>query len=90
LELKLILKHWTGRVGIATDRDKILKRIALQTNIPGYYALVMLHRTSISSRSSAEGINCVEKIAGMHVEPIDYETMYQVVLMPLLKLLLLV
>jgi dihydrolipoamide dehydrogenase len=32
----------------------------------------MLHRTVIGSRRSAEGINCVEKIAGIHVDPIDY------------------
>jgi pyruvate/2-oxoglutarate dehydrogenase complex dihydrolipoamide dehydrogenase (E3) component len=31
--------------------------------------------------ASAEGINCVEKIAGLHVEPIDYGSLYRVVLL---------
>ena len=44
-----------------------------QTNIPGYYAIGdVIPGPALAHVASAEGINCVEKIAGMHVEPIDY------------------
>ncbi|GIZ08583.1 dihydrolipoyl dehydrogenase [Flavobacterium sp. UMI-01] len=60
-------------VGIATDRDKILVNAYNQTNIPGYYAIGdVTPGQALAHVASAEGINCVEKIAGMHVEPIDY------------------
>ena len=60
-------------VGIATDRDKILVNAFNQTNVPGYYAIGdVTPGQSLAHVASAEGINCVEKIAGLHVEPIDY------------------
>ena len=60
-------------VGIATDRDKILVNAYNQTNIPGYYAIGdITPGQALAHVASAEGINCVEKIAGLHVEPIDY------------------
>jgi dihydrolipoamide dehydrogenase len=60
-------------VGIATDRDKILVNAFNQTNIPGYYAIGdVTPGQALAHVASAEGINCVEKIAGMHVDPIDY------------------
>jgi dihydrolipoamide dehydrogenase len=60
-------------VGIATDRDKILVDAYNQTNIPGYYAIGdVTPGQALAHVASAEGINCVEKIAGMHVDPIDY------------------
>ncbi|UFH34237.1 dihydrolipoyl dehydrogenase [Flavobacterium acetivorans] len=60
-------------VGIATDRDKILVNAYNQTNVPGYYAIGdVTPGQALAHVASAEGINCVEKIAGMHVEPIDY------------------
>ncbi len=60
-------------VGIATDRDKILVNAYNQTNIPGYYAIGdVTPGQALAHVASAEGINCVEKIAGLHVEPIDY------------------
>ncbi|RVT76623.1 dihydrolipoyl dehydrogenase [Flavobacterium sufflavum] len=60
-------------VGIATDRDKILVNAYNATNIPGYYAIGdVTPGQALAHVASAEGINCVEKIAGMHVEPIDY------------------
>jgi len=60
-------------VGIATDKDKILVNAYNQTNIPGYYAIGdITPGQALAHVASAEGINCVEKIAGMHVEPIDY------------------
>lgn len=60
-------------VGIATDRDKILVNDYYQTNIPGYYAIGdVTAGPALAHVASAEGILCVEKIAGMHVEPLDY------------------
>jgi len=60
-------------VGIATDKDKILVNTYSQTNVPGYYAIGdVTPGQSLAHVASAEGINCVEKIAGLHVEPIDY------------------
>ena len=60
-------------VGIATDRDKILVNDYYQTNIPGYYAIGdVVPGQALAHVASAEGILCVEKIAGLHVEPIDY------------------
>jgi dihydrolipoamide dehydrogenase len=60
-------------VGIATDKDKILVNAYNQTNVPGYYAIGdVTPGQALAHVASAEGINCVEKIAGMHVEPIDY------------------
>ncbi len=60
-------------VGIATDRDKILVNDFYQTNIPGYYAIGdVVPGPALAHVASAEGITCVEKIAGLHVHPIDY------------------
>lgn len=59
--------------GIATDRDKILVNDFYQTNIPGYYAIGdVVPGQALAHVASAEGILCVEKIAGLHVEPLDY------------------
>ncbi|MCB0462935.1 MAG: dihydrolipoyl dehydrogenase [Flavobacteriaceae bacterium] len=60
-------------VGIVTDRDKILVNDYYQTNIPGYYAIGdVTPGQALAHVASAEGILCVEKIAGMHVEALDY------------------
>ncbi len=60
-------------VGIAVDRDKILVNEYYQTNIPGYYAIGdVVPGPALAHVASAEGITCVEKIAGLHTEPVDY------------------
>jgi len=60
-------------VGIAVDRDKILVNDFYQTNLPGYYAIGdVTQGQALAHVASAEGILCVEKIAGHHVEPLDY------------------
>jgi dihydrolipoamide dehydrogenase len=60
-------------VGIAVDRDKILVNSYYQTNIPGYYAIGdVTPGQALAHVASAEGILCVEKIAGQHVEALDY------------------
>ena len=60
-------------VGIATDNDKIMVNDFYQTNLPGYYAIGDVTRgQSLAHVASAEGILCVEKIAGHNLEPLDY------------------
>ncbi len=60
-------------VGIIVDRDKILVNDFYQTNIPGYYAIGdVTPGPALAHVASAEGILCVEKLANLHVEPLDY------------------
>jgi dihydrolipoamide dehydrogenase len=61
-------------VGIATDKGKIVVDKYYSTNVPGYYAIGdCVPGQSLAHVASAEGITCVEKIAGIHAEPIDYK-----------------
>ena len=60
-------------VGIVTDKGKIMVDEFYRTNIPGYYAIGdVVPGPALAHVASAEGITCVENIAGMHAEPIDY------------------
>lgn len=60
-------------VGISTDRGKVLVNQWYQTNLPGYYAIGDITAgPALAHVASAEGILCIEKIANMHVEPLDY------------------
>ena len=60
-------------VGIVIDRDKIIVNDFYQTNIPGYYAIGdVTPGQALAHVASAEGILCVEKLAGQYVEALDY------------------
>lgn len=60
-------------VGVATDKGKVIVDDYYKTNIPGVYAIGdIVHGPALAHVASAEGIICVEKIAGQHVEPLDY------------------
>ena len=60
-------------VGIKTDRGRVLVNEWYQTNVPGYYAIGDIIPTqALAHVASAEGITCVEKIKGLHVDKIDY------------------
>lgn len=60
-------------LGIKTDKDKILVNDWYQTNVPGIYAIGdVTPGPALAHVASAEGITCVEKIAGLNVEAIDY------------------
>ena len=60
-------------LGIKTDKDKIIVNEWYQTNVPGYYAIGdVTPGAALAHVASAEGILCVEKIKGMHVEALDY------------------
>ncbi len=61
-------------VGIVTDKGRILVNDFYQTNMPGYYAIGdVLPTQALAHVASAEGIICVEKIAGHNPEPLDYK-----------------
>lgn len=60
-------------VGVATDKGKVLVDDYYKTNIPGIYAIGdIVHGPALAHVASAEGITCVEKIAGHNPDPIDY------------------
>ncbi len=60
-------------VGIITDNGKIQVGDYYETNIPGYYAIGdCVPGPALAHVASAEGIICVEQIAGHHPEPLDY------------------
>jgi dihydrolipoamide dehydrogenase len=60
-------------VGIIVDKGRILVNDYYQTNIPGYYAIGdVVPGPALAHVASAEGIICVEKLAGHHPEPLNY------------------
>ena len=60
-------------VGIKTDRGKIIVDDYYNTNVNGYHAIGdVLSTPALAHVASAEGIICVEKIAGKNPDPIDY------------------
>ncbi|MFN8699056.1 MAG: dihydrolipoyl dehydrogenase [Flavobacteriales bacterium] len=60
-------------VGIVTDKGKIVTDKYYQTNIPGYYAIGdCTAGQALAHVASAEGIICVEQIAGHHPQPLNY------------------
>ncbi|MBN2597175.1 dihydrolipoyl dehydrogenase [Labilibaculum sp.] len=62
-------------VGVATENGRVLVDDYFRTNVEGVYAIGdIIKGPALAHVASAEGICCVEKIAGMNVEPIDYTT----------------
>ncbi|MFM9057140.1 MAG: dihydrolipoyl dehydrogenase, partial [Bacteroidota bacterium] len=60
-------------VGVISDKSKVVVNDYYQTNIPGVYAIGDIVRgPALAHVASAEGICCVEKIAGLDVHPINY------------------
>jgi dihydrolipoamide dehydrogenase len=60
-------------VGILVEKGKIKVDEYYKTNMPGYYAIGdVVPGPALAHVASAEGIICVEKIAGLHTEPLDY------------------
>ena len=59
--------------GIATNQGKIVVDEFYRTGVSGYYAIGdVVKGPALAHVASAEGIICVEKIAGHHPEPLDY------------------
>ncbi len=60
-------------VGVVTDRGKVVVDDFYRTNIEGVYAIGdIVKGQALAHVASAEGITCVEKIAGLNPEPINY------------------
>ena len=59
--------------GVKTEKGKILVDEYYETNVGGIYAIGdIVHGPALAHVASAEGIICVEKIAGLKVEALDY------------------
>lgn len=62
-----------GNLGVKTERGKVVVDEFYQTSTPGIYAIGdMVDGPALAHVASHEAIICVEKIAGMDVEPLDY------------------
>ncbi len=60
-------------LGITTERGLIKVDEFYRTNVPGIYAIGdVVPGPALAHVASAEGITCVEKIAGLSPEPINY------------------
>ena len=60
-------------LGIKTDRGFITVDEYYRTNVPGIYAIGdVIPTAALAHVASAEGITCVEAIAGLKPEPVDY------------------
>ncbi len=60
-------------LGVKTDKGKVMVDDFFKTNVEGVYAIGDIVRgQSLAHVASAEGITCIEKIAGKHVDPINY------------------
>jgi dihydrolipoamide dehydrogenase len=59
--------------GVKTDKGKVLVDDFYQTNVAGVYAIGdIVKGPALAHVASAEGIICVEKIAGHHPQPLNY------------------
>ena len=60
--------------GVETEKGKIVVDDYYRTNIPGVFAIGdIVHGPALAHVASAEGIICVEKIAGLDPDPLDYK-----------------
>ncbi|WP_158826092.1 dihydrolipoyl dehydrogenase [Mucilaginibacter lacusdianchii] len=59
--------------GVKFDKGKVLVDDYYRTNVEGVYAIGdIVKGQALAHVASAEGIICVEKIKGLHVEPLNY------------------
>jgi dihydrolipoamide dehydrogenase len=59
--------------GVAVEKGKVVVDDFYRTSVPGIFAIGdIVHGPALAHVASAEGIICVEKIAGMEVDPLDY------------------
>lgn len=60
-------------LGVEQDKGKVKVNEYYQTNVPGVYAIGdIVDGPALAHVASAEGITCVEKIAGHSPQPVDY------------------
>jgi dihydrolipoamide dehydrogenase len=61
------------QLGVEMEKGKIKVDDFYKTNVEGVYAIGdVVHGPALAHVASAEGIICVEKIAGHHPEPLNY------------------
>jgi dihydrolipoamide dehydrogenase len=59
--------------GVKTEKGKVVVDEYYRTSVPGVYAIGdIVHGPALAHVASAEGIICVEKIAGVEPEPLNY------------------
>ena len=59
--------------GVKTEKGKVIVDDFYKTSVDGVYAIGdIVHGPALAHVASAEGIICVEKIAGHHPEPLNY------------------
>ena len=62
------------KAGIKTEKGKVTVDDYYRTSVPGVFAIGdIVHGPALAHVASAEGIICVEKIAGVEVKPLDYK-----------------
>jgi dihydrolipoamide dehydrogenase len=60
--------------GVTTEKGKVVVDDYYRTSVPGIFAIGdIVHGPALAHVASAEGIICVEKIAGKDPEPLDYK-----------------
>lgn len=60
-------------VGVKTDKGKVIVDDFYKTNVPGVYAIGdIVKGPALAHVASAEGIICVEKMAGQNPHPLNY------------------
>jgi dihydrolipoamide dehydrogenase len=61
------------KAGVKTEKDKVVVDDYYRTSVPGIFAIGdIVHGPALAHVASAEGVICVEKMAGMEVEPLNY------------------
>jgi dihydrolipoamide dehydrogenase len=61
------------KAGVAVEKGKVVVDDFYRTSVPGIFAIGdIVHGPALAHVASAEGIICVEKIAGLEVDPLDY------------------
>lgn len=62
------------KAGVNTGKGKVVVNEYYQTSAKGIFAIGdIVHGPALAHVASAEGITCVEKIAGLETSPLDYE-----------------
>lgn len=61
------------KAGVKTEKGKVVVDDYYRTSVKGVFAIGdIVHGPALAHVASAEGIICVEKIAGLEVHPLDY------------------
>ncbi len=64
------------QAGVKTEKGKVIVDDYYRTSVPGIFAIGdIVHGPALAHVASAEGIICVEKIAGVEPAPLDYNNL---------------